>query len=324
MWLMGYGPEGSDSTKETGRTSRHRTARLPADLPCAMQSFRIVDHVFRCLSSSHSRLTPLCSSTNVRLNCPPSCLPIRTDSLVCCVLVLVVAMASVYTTKRGKNKKQKLGNRKDASNNAANKLNTTVAKSLLETILDGQPDKKILTLGSSEQRRKTAILKAQEKLQLTAASTATTAAEGAEGDERKAESDGSAPAAAVAAALASLSLSSQPELPDVRLDVCHFSACLHKRNVEADEDKEKDAAESEVSGSSSTSSARLLLCGGCRCVSYCSAACQKTDWPTHKVACKKWQAAKAAQQATTQSASSSSSSSSDESSTSAASLAAVG
>lgn len=206
-------------------------------------------------------------------------------------------MASVYTTKRGKNKKQKLGNRKDASNNAANKLNTTVAKSLLETILDSQPDKKTLTLGSSEQRRKTALLKAQEKLQLTAAATSTTtsAEGGGEGGEGKVEGDGSA--AAVVAALASLSLTaaSPPQLPtDVRLDVCHFTACPHK---EADDDKEAAAGgESEA-----TSAARLLLCGGCRLVSYCSGACQKADWAAHKVVCKKWQAAKAAQQTAAQS-----------------------
>jgi len=215
-------------------------------------------------------------------------------------------MASVYTTKRGKNKKQKLGNRKDASNNAANKLNTTVAKTLLETIMDGQPDKKTLTLGSSEQRRKTALLKAQEKLQLTAAATATAegGAEGGGGGESKAESEGSTSAATVAAALASLSLSasSPPELPtELRLDVCHFVACPHKHSEDADEDKEK--AENETS--SATSSAKLLLCGGCRCVSYCCAACQKADWPTHRVTCKKWQAAKAAQQTAAQSSTSS-------------------
>ena len=227
-------------------------------------------------------------------------------------------MASVYTTKRGKNKKQKLGNRKDASNNAANKLSSTVAKSLLETILDGQPDKKTLTLGSSEQRRKTALLKAQEKLQLTAASTAATT-EGVTGEaEGKEEGEGSA--AAIAAALASLTLStsSLPQPPeDLRLDVCHFAACPHK-HTDADDDKEKAAAETEV-----TSSARLLMCGGCRCVSYCSAACQKADWSTHKVACKQWQAAKATQQSTAQPVPPLPLSSSHEPSTPAASTAAI-
>ena len=213
-------------------------------------------------------------------------------------------MASVYTTKRGKNKKQKLGNRKDASNNAANKLNTTVAKSLLETILDGQPDKPTLSLGSSEQRRKTALLKAQEKLQLTAASTTAAAAAASTTDAAETKTDGEAAtsAAAVAAAMAALSLSasSPPQLPtDVRLDMCHFTACPHKHGVDADDDKEK-AADVEAAGS--TSAARLLLCGGCRCVSYCSAACQKADWPTHKGVCKQW---KAAQQSATPSVTSS-------------------
>ena len=217
-------------------------------------------------------------------------------------------MASVYTTKRGKNKKQKLGNRKDASNNAANKLSTAVTKSLLETVLDAQPDKKTLTLGSSEQRRKTALLKAQEKLQLTAAATATAAAaaegEGLEGGEAAADVEAPTSAAAVAAALASLSLigSSSSQLPaDVRLDVCHFAACPHKHTADADDDKEKTAGDSEANSGGSTAAARLLLCGGCRCVSYCSAACQKADWPTHKATCKKWQAARAAQQPATHS-----------------------
>ena len=32
---------------------------------------------------------------------------------------------------------------------------------------------------------------------------------------------------------------------------------------------------------------KLLVCGGCRNTSYCSARCQKEDWKKHKVTCKK-------------------------------------
>ena len=32
---------------------------------------------------------------------------------------------------------------------------------------------------------------------------------------------------------------------------------------------------------------KLLVCGGCRSTSYCSAGCQKEDWKKHKVTCKK-------------------------------------
>ena len=250
-------------------------------------------------------------SATLRLCCSLCLPPLQPQSVPPHLSNLV--MASVYTTSRGKNKKQKLGNRKDASNNAANKLSTTITKSLLETVMEGQSDKKTLTLGSSEQRRKTALLKAQEKLQLTAGSTAAAAAAAsttAGGEESVVKSEGDAPASAatVAAALASLSISaSSPPLPlpDTRLDLCHFAACPHKRNVDADEDKEK-AAESE-SSSLASSSARLLLCGGCRRVSYCSGSCQKSDWSMHKVECKQWKAAQQAAAGATSADSSSSS-----------------
>jgi hypothetical protein len=32
---------------------------------------------------------------------------------------------------------------------------------------------------------------------------------------------------------------------------------------------------------------KLSFCNSCRSVSYCSRACQKADWKTHKVICKK-------------------------------------
>ena len=32
---------------------------------------------------------------------------------------------------------------------------------------------------------------------------------------------------------------------------------------------------------------KLLVCGGCRSISYCSAGCQKEDWKKHKPTCKK-------------------------------------
>ena len=33
--------------------------------------------------------------------------------------------------------------------------------------------------------------------------------------------------------------------------------------------------------------AKLLACGRCREVEYCSPACQKKDWPQHKRVCRK-------------------------------------
>lgn len=32
---------------------------------------------------------------------------------------------------------------------------------------------------------------------------------------------------------------------------------------------------------------KLLVCGGCKGINYCSASCQKEDWKKHKLACKK-------------------------------------
>ncbi|GAM20774.1 hypothetical protein SAMD00019534_039490, partial [Acytostelium subglobosum LB1] len=48
-------------------------------------------------------------------------------------------MASVYTTKRGKTKKAKLGLRKDANNNAANKLNNKLKATTKATVAPEMP-----------------------------------------------------------------------------------------------------------------------------------------------------------------------------------------
>jgi hypothetical protein len=40
------------------------------------------------------------------------------------------------------------------------------------------------------------------------------------------------------------------------------------------------------------SGAKLRLCGGCRSLYYCGAECQGAAWPSHKVACRRLQAAK--------------------------------
>ena len=162
-------------------------------------------------------------------------------------------MAGVYTTKRGKNKKAKLGQRKDAANNAANKLQVKVKESSLESLFDQPDERKVLSLGSSEQRRKTAILRAQERLQLTAAGAGTEEVEKVMGQ---------------------LSVG---EAPPPSLATCQSAKCVGKG---ADEEK----------GAKAGAGSKLLLCGGCRLVSYCSGACQKVDWAVHKVACKHTQA----------------------------------
>lgn len=75
-------------------------------------------------------------------------------------------MASVYVTKRGKNKKGKLGIRKDASNNAANKLNTKMAELPVDYIPEQKNYGKQLALGSSSSRQQSAIESARSKLKL--------------------------------------------------------------------------------------------------------------------------------------------------------------
>ena len=165
-------------------------------------------------------------------------------------------MAGVYTTKRGKNKKAKLGQRKDAANNAANKLQGKVKESALESLFDQPEERKVLSLGSSEQRRKTALLRAQERLQLTAAGSGTEEA-------------------GVEKAMGGLSV--EEEAPPPSLATCQSIKCVGKSG---DEEKVGKTG----------AGAKLLLCGGCRLVSYCCAACQKEDWAVHKVACKHTQA----------------------------------
>ena len=158
-------------------------------------------------------------------------------------------MASVYTTSRGKNKKAKLGMRKDAANNNANKLQTkiTATATTLESLMatSHQP----LSLGSSQQRAKTALLKAQSKLALNAANNNETAptVEDKDGDGQS-----------------NASTASSLPLPTVSLERCCAPGCT----------------------SVPSSSSKLLLCGGCRAASYCSAECQRRDWPNHKVQCK--------------------------------------
>jgi MYND finger len=47
-----------------------------------------------------------------------------------------------------------------------------------------------------------------------------------------------------------------------------------------------------AAGVASPGSAEVVLsqCSGCRMVKYCSAACQKKDWPNHKKFCRSFQA----------------------------------
>lgn len=165
-------------------------------------------------------------------------------------------MAQAYTTKRGKNKKGKLGMRKDAANNAANKLNNQIkADNPLLSIFDDDAPK-VLSLGSAEQRKKTALLKAQEKLQMI------------QKDNQTAQSN---------------SLSGNP-------DKCNFINCPSS----APELKTQASQSADASTEQSTETAeppkKLLQCGGCRLAYYCCAACQKADWVHHKVACKTQQA----------------------------------
>jgi hypothetical protein len=132
-----------------------------------------------------------------------------------------------------------------------------VEKSLLETIMDQREETRVLTVGSSEQRRKTALLRAQEKLQLTADASA-------------------ASSSSVSSSLSSLSLS--PSAP-VSLSTCQYSLCPQKPNDGAKEEDGKAEAAAVVP-------VKLLQCGGCRLVSYCCTECQRADWPQHKLACK--------------------------------------
>jgi hypothetical protein len=198
--------------------------------------------------------------------------------------VVVAIMAGVYTTKRGKNKKGKLGVRKDSANNAANKLATKVASSSLESLFFTEEPKKMMTLGSSEQRRKTALIKAQEKLQIkdsniheTTTTTAATTSITTESTTDTTETP------QIATTTAATNTPTQAVTSSVLISSsCHYSGCSHHQQPDVDEMK------------TATPGVKLLLCGGCRQISYCCAECQRADWKTHKLPCKLFAADEAA------------------------------
>ena len=76
-------------------------------------------------------------------------------------------MAGVYTTKRGKNKKKKLGVRKDNKNNQANKLNTKLVNDPLAKLLAEAEANKISIGQQVQQKRQDALQAKTDLLALT-------------------------------------------------------------------------------------------------------------------------------------------------------------
>ena len=52
-------------------------------------------------------------------------------------------------------------------------------------------------------------------------------------------------------------------------------------------DEESDERRNRCARCGGSRKPKLLTCGGCKSISYCSAVCQKEDWKRHKLACKK-------------------------------------
>lgn len=175
-------------------------------------------------------------------------------------------MAHAYTTKRGKNKKGKLGMRKDAANNAANKLSQKMfAENPLEFLSREDLTPKVRRRGS--RRRRTSEARRQQVAETTRTLTLSSSFSlicflslvqtlGNSATARRRE--------ALESARASLNL--------LLTGSCGNKAC---------EATNRDANK------------QLLLCQGCRSKAYCDAVCQKADWKDHKATCKETAAKKA-------------------------------
>jgi len=185
-------------------------------------------------------------------------------------------MAGVYTTKRGKNKKGKLGQRKDAANNAANKLTQAIkGDPLANALFSESKEIQTLAVGSSqEHRRKLALERVQEKLKekeaqklLLAAAAQQQQAQTTESQSQSSTSE--TPATKTSTNSSSSSSQSQSSSShSISSQQCQYSQCKNDSN------------------SQTSAPRKLLQCGGCRSVSYCSVECQKSDWPHHKLPCK--------------------------------------
>lgn len=151
--------------------------------------------------------------------------------------------------------------RKDASNNNANKISTKIAaeSSMLELFHESGNDHKPLTLGSSQQRAKTALLRAQQKLQLLDAANAAANA---------ATTNATTDNAATSTNEIDPPIKSSPPATTPAPAKCGASDCPKNNSSETNSDQ------------------KLLNCSACRSQSYCSSDCQRRDWPNHKVQCK--------------------------------------
>ncbi len=165
----------------------------------------------------------------------------------------------MYTSARGKNKKGKESKRKDASNNAARKLNMKVESG---SILRSEHDEKVefdfstRVLGIGSKASKEAKVNAMRaKLEMSRALMCSNPLCGAK--------EGSGAAAAPAGGSAGSG---------------------------------GDGGPGGATAEAGAGAGAVVLkgCGGCRMAQYCSVQCQKTHWPVHKGPCKEAAAAAAA------------------------------
>ena len=180
-------------------------------------------------------------------------------------------MAQAYTSARGKNKKGKLGDRKDANNNAANKLSQKMfAENPRMTHTHAQPQ----ATGAAECEGMLSAVpqrhsQGSRSHSLSLLVSFPHSVEFLTRQSLEPKTLGNSATARKREALEK----AREKLNLLLTGACGSPECPH--------------------GSVRDPSQKLLVCKGCSQKAYCDAACQKADWKAHKEACKAAAARKA-------------------------------